>query len=236
VLALAFAQLGQGQRDEAKQTYERSPAFAGAASRFRRRSRRPCRARGALRRRGADSARRGRRRPGGEDTDSAAAKLTSIASASCARGRNAPPSPPPTKRSKYAQDFRTRVPRCADVRRRPASGQSRPLVEALDNEYYEEARAYAKIVQGVLALKRGDARRAVISLREANSLFDTWIGQFDLGARRSRRASSHRPIPRSTPASTPAVAKRWRSSWTSSRPMRTSRRSLLLPGAHAAGG
>ena len=45
----------------------------------------------------------------------------------------------------------------------------------------EEPRAYAKIVQGVLALKRGDARRAVISLREANQLFDTWIGQFDLG-------------------------------------------------------
>ena len=36
-------------------------------------------------------------------------------------------------------------------------------------------------MQGVLALKRGDARRAVISLREANQLFDTWIGQFDLG-------------------------------------------------------
>ena len=59
--------------------------------------------------------------------------------------------------------------------------KARPLVEGLDNEIYEEPRAYAKIVQGVLALKRGDARRAVISLREANQLFDTWIGQFDLG-------------------------------------------------------
>jgi len=51
----------------------------------------------------------------------------------------------------------------------------------LDYEISKEARAYAKIVQGMLALKRGDARRAVISLDEANSLFDTWIGQFDLG-------------------------------------------------------
>ena len=59
--------------------------------------------------------------------------------------------------------------------------KARPLVEVLDYEISKEARAYAKIVQGMLALKRGDARRAVISLDEANSLFDTWIGQFDLG-------------------------------------------------------
>ena len=48
----------------------------------------------------------------------------------------------------------------------------------------------------MLALKRGDARRAVISLREANQLFETWIGQFDLGSRVARG----RPVPQADSA------------------------------------
>ena len=59
--------------------------------------------------------------------------------------------------------------------------KARPLIEMLDGEPYAEPRAYAKIVEGVLALKQGDARRAVAILREANEMFDTWIGLFDLG-------------------------------------------------------
>ena len=36
-------------------------------------------------------------------------------------------------------------------------------------------------VDGEAALKNGDARRAIKTLIEANTLFDTWMGHFDLG-------------------------------------------------------
>ncbi len=66
MLAIAFAQLGQGQRAEAKQTYE---TLAGIRRRGKSFSAsglgRPRGVRGSLRRRGADSARRGGRRSGG---------------------------------------------------------------------------------------------------------------------------------------------------------------------------
>ena len=48
-------------------------------------------------------------------------------------------------------------------------------------EIHAEPQAYAKILQGGLALTRNDARQAVKLLLEANTLLDTWIGHFDLG-------------------------------------------------------
>jgi tetratricopeptide (TPR) repeat protein len=51
----------------------------------------------------------------------------------------------------------------------------------LARELETEPQAYAKIIAGEIALKSGDARQAVSLLQEANKLFDTWIGHFDLG-------------------------------------------------------
>ena len=116
-----------------------------------------------------------------EDIDSAAAKLTAIAAAELARGRNDAAVAAADEALTHAQNVRTRFLAARTYAEAGKVEKARPLVEGLDNEVYEEARAYAKIVQGVLALKRGDAGRAVISLREANQLFDSWIGQFDLG-------------------------------------------------------
>jgi len=81
----------------------------------------------------------------------------------------------------HAQDYRTKFLAARTFAEAGEVAKTRPLVEALDNEIPKEARAYAKIVQGVLALHRGDSRRAVIFLDDANTLFSTWIGQFDLG-------------------------------------------------------
>jgi hypothetical protein len=54
-------------------------------------------------------------------------------------------------------------------------------MESLAKEPYAEPRAYAKIVEGLIALEAGDAGGAVRLLRDANELFTTWIGSFDLG-------------------------------------------------------
>jgi tetratricopeptide (TPR) repeat protein len=56
-----------------------------------------------------------------------------------------------------------------------------PLVTAMASEILAEPRAYAKIVEGEIALKNKDPRRAIEVLTEANTLLDTWLGHFDLG-------------------------------------------------------
>ena len=44
-----------------------------------------------------------------------------------------------------------------------------------------EPQAYGKIVQGMIAVKKKDAKEAADQITAANSLLDTWIGRFELG-------------------------------------------------------
>jgi len=180
-LALAMAQLGQGQRAEAKKTYEtlagirRGKSFSAAGladiaaleGRF-------GDAVGILRAAVSDDL-------AAQDTDSAAAKLLAVAAAELWRGRNRAAVAAADEALTHSQDYRTKFLAARTFAEAGEVAKTRPLVEALDNEIPKEARAYAKIVQGVLALHRGDSRRAVIFMDDANTLFSTWIGQFDLG-------------------------------------------------------
>jgi eukaryotic-like serine/threonine-protein kinase len=55
------------------------------------------------------------------------------------------------------------------------------LASTLAAELKAESQAYGKILQGNIALKKGDARSAIVSISAANDLLDTWIGRFSLG-------------------------------------------------------
>jgi serine/threonine protein kinase/tetratricopeptide (TPR) repeat protein len=44
-----------------------------------------------------------------------------------------------------------------------------------------EPQSYGKVLEGSIALHRGDMRQAIQSLTEANKLLDTWISRFQLG-------------------------------------------------------
>src|SRR5262249_24934606 len=59
--------------------------------------------------------------------------------------------------------------------------KARPLIDGLAMELYAEPRAYAKVLEGNLALRNDNARSAMTMIREANEVFETWIGLFDLG-------------------------------------------------------
>ena len=61
------------------------------------------------------------------------------------------------------------------------SARARALASELDSENRAEPQAYAKLIQGTLALKEKDARKAIQMFGEANNLLDTWIGRFELG-------------------------------------------------------
>jgi serine/threonine protein kinase/tetratricopeptide (TPR) repeat protein len=62
-----------------------------------------------------------------------------------------------------------------------APDKAQAIAEALDKEIQAEPRAYARLIEGLLAMRRGEAAEAVQKMTEANSLLETWIGHFDLG-------------------------------------------------------
>ena len=59
--------------------------------------------------------------------------------------------------------------------------QAKKMADSLAKETQAEPQAYAKIVEGKLALKQGDSRLAIKDITDANNLLDTWIGRFELG-------------------------------------------------------
>ncbi len=61
------------------------------------------------------------------------------------------------------------------------SDRANILASSLASELQVEPRAYAKVIEGDAALKRGDPRGAIKALTDSISLLDTWIGRFDLG-------------------------------------------------------
>jgi tetratricopeptide (TPR) repeat protein len=65
-----------------------------------------------------------------------------------------------------------------------AAGQAaraQTLAAELATVLRAEPQAYAKLIEGELALTMGDPPTAIKSFTEANNLVDTWLGRFDLG-------------------------------------------------------
>ena len=61
------------------------------------------------------------------------------------------------------------------------TAKAKMLASGMAGEILAEPQAYAKLIEGEIALKGGDARTAVQDFVNANILLDTWIGHFDLG-------------------------------------------------------
>ena len=61
------------------------------------------------------------------------------------------------------------------------TAKAEALESSLASEVQAEPQAYAKALEGNMALRKGDPRGAIKALTEATALLDTWIGRFDLG-------------------------------------------------------
>ncbi len=59
--------------------------------------------------------------------------------------------------------------------------KAQKLATSLSAQSSGEPQAYGKIIEGLIALKKKDAKTAVAQITAANSLLDTWIGRFELG-------------------------------------------------------
>jgi tetratricopeptide (TPR) repeat protein/predicted Ser/Thr protein kinase len=61
------------------------------------------------------------------------------------------------------------------------TAKAQKLADALGSELQAEPRAYAKLIEGEVALKGHDPQKALQSLTEAQKLVDIWIVHLDLG-------------------------------------------------------
>jgi tetratricopeptide (TPR) repeat protein len=61
------------------------------------------------------------------------------------------------------------------------TAQAKKMADSLAKETQIEPQAYAKSIEGKLALKQGDKALAIKNITDANNLLDTWIGRFELG-------------------------------------------------------
>lgn len=116
-----------------------------------------------------------------KNADAAATKLWMLANVQVQRGQRGAALASAKRALELSQTFQTRLV-AAQVH--IAAGDlatARGLASGLAAEFQVEAQAYAKLIEGEIALKERDPRQAVKVLTEANRLVDTWIGRFDLG-------------------------------------------------------
>jgi serine/threonine protein kinase/predicted Zn-dependent protease len=60
-------------------------------------------------------------------------------------------------------------------------GKAEKLETSLSSSLSSESQAYGKIIAGLIALKKKDTNEAIRQMTAANNLLDTWIGRFELG-------------------------------------------------------
>lgn len=116
-----------------------------------------------------------------KNLEMAAAKYAAIANAELMRGRKAAAVAAADKA--YASSKAVKI-RFLAARTYIESGEiarATSLIESLGGELQSEPQAYAKLLEGDIALKKGNARQAIAAMQDANKLLDTWIGDFELG-------------------------------------------------------
>jgi serine/threonine protein kinase/Flp pilus assembly protein TadD len=183
--ALALAQLGQGQVAQAKETYQKlvgTDALSGLSV-----------SRGTsglgdvalYEGRFSDAVRIFEEGANANLTsgnvERAAAKFTSLAYAQLLRGQSGPAIAATRKALMNSQEVKIQLLAARVLVEEGEIDAARNLSNGLAKELQSEPQAYAKIVEGEIALKNRDPRGAIKLFSEANAFIDTWIGHFDLG-------------------------------------------------------
>jgi serine/threonine protein kinase/tetratricopeptide (TPR) repeat protein len=116
-----------------------------------------------------------------KNLDNAAEKFAALAHIQLLRGQKGLAVAAATRASAMSQVVPVRVLAAQTFVEAGEIAKAQKLASGLASELQPEPQAYAKIIEGDLALKRGDAGNAVKTLTDANNLLDTWIGRFELG-------------------------------------------------------
>ena len=180
-LAIAFAQLGQGQLEAAAATYQklaavnpRGPTWsaAGLADLALHQGRFSEAARLFEEGAAADVT--------AKNADRAARKLTSLAYTRLQMGANGPAIAAAEKAVATSKNIAVRFLAARIFVEAGDVNKATAVSEGFASELAAEPQAYGKIIEGMIALKK-DPRRAVTILTDANTVLDTWLGHFELG-------------------------------------------------------
>jgi len=181
-LVEAYAQLGQGRLQEAEQTYRKlekiSPPGASLAAsglgdlalyKGRFAEAEQILQQGA----NADLA--------GKNPDSAAAKFAARAYALLSSGRAKAASNDAQLALANSQKTNVRFLAARILIEVGDTARARAIAAELASKPSPEPQADSKLLEGELALKEGDAQKAIQAFMQANSVLNTWMGRFDLG-------------------------------------------------------
>lgn len=113
--------------------------------------------------------------------DAAADKLMMLAYAQLLRGQKGPAVAAATKALDLSKAVKVRFLAARIFAETSETQKAKELANGLAAETLVEPQAYAKLIDGLVALKAADAQEAVKMFTEANNLLDTWLGRFDLG-------------------------------------------------------
>jgi len=181
-VALAYAQTGQNQLSQARETYQKletvsawgsSLAVSGYANlallegRYREATQ--------ILEKGVAADLEAKRR------DSAADKFAMLSYAYLMRGDPKSASAAADKALANSSSVKIRFLAARSFVEAGEAEKAKKLSASLAAEVAAEPQAYAKLILGGSALKQHDTKTAIQSFSEANQLLDTWIGRFDLG-------------------------------------------------------
>jgi eukaryotic-like serine/threonine-protein kinase len=181
-LALAFAQLGQGQLSQAGETYSGLDKFGEHGA--------------SLSNWGladlslyeghfADAVRMFEKGASSDlaakNNDSAAEKFATLAYTELCMQHKAPAIAAAEKALANSQTVKVRFLAGLVFAETGQQAKAQKLATGLASEVQSEAQADAKIIEGELALSGKDAPQAIRLLTEANTLLNTWLGHFELG-------------------------------------------------------
>ncbi len=181
-LARAFAELGQGQRSKARQTYqaigkideEGASYMASGLGDLATHEGRFSEAAHILSEGAATDL-------AAKSPDKAAAKFAALAYVQVLRRQNGAAIAAADKALANSQAVKIRFLAARVYIAAGVPAKAEKISSELGGELQAEPQAYAAILDGLRAMIAGNNRLAINSLIEANTLFDTWIGHFDLG-------------------------------------------------------
>jgi serine/threonine protein kinase len=116
-----------------------------------------------------------------QDSDRAAAKYAALGLARLEQRRNDQAIAAAESALQASQGFKIRFLAARIFVDAGDTAKAREHAALLSKQFLAEPQAYGKIIEANIARKGGDANKAMALLTEANTLFDTWIGHFDLG-------------------------------------------------------
>ena len=182
LLALAFAQVGQGQVSAASETYRGLPAVDEEGNSYTQSGLADL---ALYEGRYADAE---KLLAAGADADvkatvpdKAASKFAALAGVRLLRQRKAEAISASEQALANSQAVKIRFLAAQALIEAGSLEKARALSKGLAAELQAEPQAYAAILDGLDALSRKDARQAIKSLTAANTMLDTWIGHYHLG-------------------------------------------------------